>query len=105
MALCWPCWAPSTSKTAGVLNQGDSAPPSHTYTHFVLPGALKGVFSLLILNRSLLSKLEIKGCDFRLEDQSERGVEEHYQQGIKTLPFDNITNFNIKKHSFINKKY
>ncbi len=38
-----------------------------------LPAALKGVFSLLILNRSLPSKTEIKGCDFRLEDKSERG--------------------------------
>lgn len=42
---------------------------THTHT-LVLPSALKGVFSLLLLNRSLLGKLEIKGCDFRLEDQS-----------------------------------
>lgn len=68
LALCWPYWAPDTSKTAGVLNQGDSYPPLYAHTHrhtLVLPRALKGVFFLLILNHSPLSKLEIKGCDFR----------------------------------------
>lgn len=76
LALRWPCWAQSTSKRTGALNQGDSHPPAHAYTHtLVLLGALRDVFSLLIRNRSLPSKLEIKGCDVRLEDQSERGGE------------------------------
>lgn len=39
LALCWPCWAPSTSKKAGVLNQGDPppSPPCCTHTHTCPP--------------------------------------------------------------------
>lgn len=71
VALRWPCWASSTSKGPGVLNQGASPLFSYTHTH-TCAGALRCLYFPLSSSQSLPKKPQIKGCDSRLEDEPER---------------------------------